>query len=87
MGSPLTIDVDPATLEQLREEARRRGVDVSDVALESLKRGMPPIRAALADGPPYHDLDSFAGTWSDAEADEFLAAIQDFGRIEPELWR
>ena len=60
---------------------------MGDVALESLKRGMPLVRAAVAGGPPYHDLDAFAGTLSDAEADEFLAAIQDFGRIDPELWR
>lgn len=87
MGNPLTIEVDPVTLEQLRNEARRRGVDVSDVALESLKRGLPTVRTAVTGGPPYHDLDAFAGTWSDAEANEFLAAIKDFGRIDPELWR
>jgi len=88
MGTAITIDgLDPATLEQLRVEARRRGVEVSVVARESLKRGLPPVRIATAGQAPFHDLDAFAGTWSDAEGDEFLAAIEDFSRIDPDLWR
>jgi hypothetical protein len=88
MGTAITIDgLDPATLEQLRVEAQRRGVDLSVVARESLKRGLPPVRVASAGQPPYHDLDAFAGTWSDAEAEEFLAAIVGFSRIDPDLWK
>lgn len=37
--------------------------------------------------PPYHDLDALTGTWSDAEAEEFLDATRDFGKIDEEMWR
>jgi hypothetical protein len=87
MGTAITLDLDPATMERLRAEARRRGIDVSAVAQESLNRGLPPICSAITGQPPYHDLDAFAGTWSEGEAEEFLAATQDFARIDPELWR
>jgi hypothetical protein len=36
--------------------------------------------------PPYHDLDSMAGTWSEEETAEFDRATASFRQIDEELW-
>ena len=89
MGSSLTItDIDLATLQRLESEARRRGVDVGTVARELLRQAAPP-----ATPPPqpvttvHHDLDSLAGTWSDADARAFEDGVSDLARVDPELWK
>jgi hypothetical protein len=45
------------------------------------------IDEAIANIPIYHDLDSLAGTWSDQEANEFLAAVSEFNRVDEKLWQ
>jgi plasmid stability protein len=82
MNTALTIEgLDPASLEALKAEALRRGVEMAVVARDILQQA---LRATT--GPEYHDLDHLAGTWSDDETKEFLAATADLRRIDPELW-
>jgi hypothetical protein len=73
----------------LEQEARRRGVDVSTVARDVLRRAVPPSDAQGASPVPtlHHDLDHLAGTWSDADARAFEAAVEGFGRIDREIWK
>jgi hypothetical protein len=33
-----------------------------------------------------HDFDEFFGTWSDAEADEFDAALAEMRKVDPADW-
>jgi hypothetical protein len=35
----------------------------------------------------YHDLDFLAGTWTEADAEEFKSATADFDHIDAELWK
>lgn len=85
MAISITIDnLDPTVLEGLRDEAQRRGVEVSALAKELLRRGLWE-----ATGPrdgPHHDLDALAGTWSDQDAEAFLAAIADLQRVDESIW-
>ena len=37
--------------------------------------------------PVYHDLDDLAGTWSAEDELDFLAATDDFGKIDQALWQ
>jgi len=85
MATSLTLDnLDGDVVERLRDEARRRGVDISIVVNEILKAGLaPPPR----DAGPYRDLDHLAGTWSQADADAFLAAVADLERLDNDLWK
>ena len=92
MGSSITINgLDSMTLHRLEVEARRRGVDVATVARDVLRRGVPPAepqgQAGSSEPHVHHDLDHFAGTWSEADADTFAAAVEPFARIDPELWK
>ena len=90
MGTSITItDLDAVTFQRLEQEARRRGVDVNTLAREVLRQAVPPTDAQGASPAPtlHHDLDDLAGTWSEADARAFEAAVEGFGRIDPELWK
>ena len=75
-------NVDDATAARLRLEANRRGITVEELALELVQQGMENM-----EGPPYHDLDALAGTWSKEEAEVFLKAIAEFEQVDEKLWR
>jgi plasmid stability protein len=71
---------------RLREIARRHGVSLNRAALHLLRKGAgldEPSRRANVVGDA---LDHFAGTWSDAEAQEFRRAVGFFEEVDRELW-
>jgi len=84
-GAITLHDIDEATANWIREEAQRRRVSVESLAVELIHRGVDVERQAHQ-LPPYHDLDSLAGTWSDTEAVEFANAISDFEQVDDNLW-
>lgn len=70
-------DVDRA----LRDQARREGRSLNDVAIEALRWGTGLNGAKRV----HHDLDHLIGTW--VEDPEFDRAIEDQRSIDPELWQ
>ncbi|MDE2768977.1 MAG: hypothetical protein OXO54_09825 [Chloroflexota bacterium] len=67
--------------------ARREGISLNKAALRLLRKG-----AGLADGSEGRrkigsSLDHLIGTWTQAEADEFDAALQEFEKIDEEMWK
>ena len=91
MSTLINLDnLDANTLEGLRREAARRGVDVGVLACELLREKFGPIqpkasRVGPSGEPPR--AEDFAGTWSEQDAKEFLAAIADLWKVDEELWR
>lgn len=52
--------------------------------------GLPAVatRSAGSTEPACHrDLDHLAGVWSQAEYDEFMQALREQRRIDPEMWK
>lgn len=87
MASALTIDnLDDATAEWLRREARRRGVGEQAVALYLIRQAITSMEEKT-NLRTYHDLDALAGTWSQEEAEEFAEAIRDFSKVDESLWK
>lgn len=87
MGSSITIDnLDDEVLERLRNEAKRRGVGVSAVISELIEESLAPVSQA-GGKESRHDLDALAGTWSDEQAEAFLRAVADFGRVDEDMWK
>lgn len=87
MQTPILLDnLDPKTLAMLEAEARRHGLEVSMMAAQLLKEG---LQAHVCEESPQRrrDLSDLAGTWTDEEADEFLAAVADFERIDWDMWK
>jgi len=79
MANVLLRGLDAATLSRLRADARRRGISVNRLIVETLQR-------QHAAGETYHDLDTLAGRWSKSEAATFDAAVAPFSEIDPALW-
>ncbi len=66
---------------RLREEARRQGKSLNQIAVDVLRRGL----GLSEEVPRYDDLDDLAGTWvADPAVDR---ALEEQDRIEPELWK
>lgn len=74
--------VDSGLRAALDAEAKRRGVSLNTLILETLRSSMGVA------GPDhrFHDLDHLIGVWSQSDVEEFGAATAPFEEIDHELW-
>ena len=72
--------LDRSTLSRLKSSARRRGVSVNRLIVETLQQ-----QYSGGTGK-FDDLDALAGAWTKAEGDAFAAALAPFAEIDPALW-
>ena len=72
--------LDSPTLSRLKSNARRRGVSVNRLIVETLQQQYAGSETAFS------DLDALAGAWTNAEADAFAVAIAPFTEIDAALW-
>ncbi len=71
----------------IRGLARREGISLNKAALRLLRKG-----AGLADGSEGRarvgsSLDHLIGTWTQEQVDELNEALQEFEKIDEELWQ
>ena len=71
----LPPDVEKAIL----ETSQREGISRNKATLRLLQ-------ASLHKPAINHDFDEFIGTWSDAEADAFNAALAEMRKVDPADW-
>ena len=72
---------------RLRRLAKREGISLNQAALRLLRRG-----AGLAEGADRTDtvgssFDHLIGSWTQADADEMEAALEDFETVDEAVWR
>ena len=72
--------LDRPTLSRLKSNARRRGISVNRLIVETLRQQY------AGTGQTFDDLDLLAGTWSKSEGAAFDAAVAPFAEIDPGLW-
>ena len=72
--------LDRSTLSRLKSSARRRGVSVNRLIVETLQQQYSVGTRT------FDDLDALAGTWTKAEADSFAASVAPFAEIDASLW-
>jgi hypothetical protein len=72
--------LDSPTLSRIKSDARRRGVSVNRLIVETLQQ-----QYSTGTGS-FDDLDALAGAWTKAEGEAFAAAVAPFSEIEPALW-
>ena len=72
--------LDRPTLSQLKSNARRRGISVNRLIIESLQQQY------CVGTRTFDDLDTLAGTWTKAEANAFAASVAPFAEIDAGLW-
>lgn len=80
----ITIRFPDDTLsELLRRESRKRGESINKIVIATLENSL-----VGTSGPRrFGDLDHLAGTWSQAELEDFHQAIAALERIDPEDWQ
>ncbi len=71
----------------LRRLSKREGLSLNQAALRLLRRG-----AGLAEGSGQADtvgesFDQLIGSWTQADADEMEAALEEFETIDEAAWR
>ncbi len=71
----------------LRRLAKREGLSLNQAALRLLRRG-----AGLAEGPGRAEtvgdsFDRLIGSWTQADADEMEAALEEFETVDEAAWR
>ena len=71
--------LDNPTLSRIKSKARRRGVSVNRLIVETLQW-------QYSGGTAFNDLDALAGAWTKAEADAFAAAVAPLAEIDATLW-
>ena len=69
----------PEVEKAILETSQREGISRNKATLRLLQ-------ASLHKPAINHDFDDFIGTWSDAEADEFNAALADMRKVDPADW-
>jgi hypothetical protein len=79
MPNVLLRGLDAATLSRLRADARRRGVSVNRLIVETLRRHHAATEA-------FDDLDELAGRWSKSEAAIFASAVAPLSEVDAALW-
>ncbi len=80
MGSISVRGLSDQQLAALKEEASRQGISMNRLVLQLLCKGNG------AEDPEPGELDGLAGTWSEGEADAFMAAIAPMEQVDPDLW-
>ena len=69
----------PEVEKAILETSQREGISRNKATLRLLQ-------ASLHKPAINHDFDDFIGTWSDAEADEFNAALAEMRKVDPIDW-
>jgi hypothetical protein len=69
----------PEVEKAILETSQREGISRNKATLRLLQ-------ASLHKPAINHDFDDFIGTWSDAEADEFDAALAEMRKVDPADW-
>jgi hypothetical protein len=80
-------ELDDETVTWITQKAQQSGVSVEDIIKQLIYQGVEIERKGEQEEQVYHDLDQLAGTWDEEETAEFLSAIEDFGKINPDLWQ
>ena len=81
---PITLRNVPAEVAaKIRRRAKQRGLSLNGAVISVLAEALDA--RGSAGGPPYHDLDDLAGSWSAEEAAGFDRALAALRGIDAEL--
>lgn len=75
---------DDSLAETLRQASKQRGQSVNKLIIAALEER---FASGGAGRRRFDDLDDLAGTWTEADLDEFNKATAGLGQVDPEDWR
>jgi hypothetical protein len=83
--STITVRTPDDTLaETLRKKAKCTGQSVNKLIIAALEDHFAPSGRARR---RFTDLDHLAGTWTQADLDDFVQATAGLDRVDPDDWR
>jgi hypothetical protein len=69
----------------LKNAAKENGESVNKTLLRLLRGALDLDKPKLY--REYHDIDHLAGTWTEADAEEFLNTQEGFRQVDEDLWK
>jgi DNA-binding ferritin-like protein (Dps family) len=85
MGAITVRNLPPEVARAIRAKAKRERLSINKAVVKLLEEATgaaKPSRPVL-----HHDLDRFAGRWSQEEYDQFMESLREQRAIEPEMWK
>jgi plasmid stability protein len=87
-------DLDDQLATRLKREAKKRDLSVNRLLHLIVERALEPAGKASRQNvagavrlPKRNDLGRFAGTWTQADYDEFVENTKHFSEIDPDMWK
>ncbi len=78
----------PELAARIRALAERQGISLNKAVLLLLRQGAGLSDPEADSGAVGHALDRFVGTWTQQQAEELDATVEEaFGQVDPEMWR
>ena len=71
----------------IRRLAKREGISLNQAALRLLRKGAGIVEDTDGENNVGSSLDHLIGTWTQAEADEMDAALEEFEKVDESLWK
>ena len=71
----------------IRRLAKREGISLNQAALRLLRKGAGIVEDTDGENTIGSSLDHLIGTWTQAEADEMDAALEEFEKVDESLWK
>ena len=85
MGALTVRNLPPEVARAIRAKAKRERLSINKAVVKLLEEA---TGVAKPSGPVlHHDLDRFAGRWSQDEYDQFSESLREQRVIEPEMWK
>ena len=84
MNAITVRNLPPAVAKAVKEKARREKLSLNRAIARLLEEatGEKPSKRVI-----HHDLDHLAGTWSEEEYQQFMAALREQRQIDPGMWK
>jgi hypothetical protein len=85
MNAITVRNLPPAVARAVKEKARKEKLSLNKAIVKLLEEatGTDTGKNRVV----HHDLDHLAGTWSEAEYQEFMASLREQRQIDPEMWK
>lgn len=85
MNAITVRNLPPAVAKAVKEKAKKERLSLNKAIVKLLEEatGADTGNKKVV----HHDLDHLAGTWSEAEYRQFMAALREQRQIDPEMWR
>ena len=84
--SAITVrNLPPKVAKAIRDKARKERLSLNKAVIKLLEEATGATQGTRK--VVHHDLDHMAGTWSQAEYDEFMESLREQRQIDPEMWK